>query len=570
MPTTTTKNVAIKEGDLIKTAARPAVYVIEGGQRHLLPDAQTWRTNYPGKRAKLVTARALRKVPLGDPIPSVIWVRERQKIGEYLDTLARVPSPPSSSAVVSTALSTRNVDGVPHHFQDQVVRLVAQMSEYAFLSPVADVTWPGALVQGASLLGGQFAPINLDRAPGTLTVATDFAGAGTTKRSVVVEKPSLASVQDARTKLLQRINPKASAGSIAYFQTVARTVAHGMLKVGLTVDVGKLNVDANVKIDDSLETNTVLARFTQGYYTVGFEPSGSPARVFADGVKLADLKRYSGPANPPCYLSSVIYGRTLLVLVTARASTSEIAMAIKAKYDSGFSGSIEGKWDQLLRTSTVRVLSTGGTTAGKFGEVLSDPVTGLEKAIRDGLTFNLEHPGSPIAFTARYLRDSTIASVSMSTDYQETSRVWADDASVDLPVCEGGNGVRHVGTGIVVGAGDTVKIKAGDSIWSGLIFFGENGPDGWADKAPPSFPLPGEPPFALIAGYTKPIPIDATETGTDWYVAGSEHSEFHQGPARELLLSINDDNMYTGNKCFKVHVDVTRGTRSYAGVGSTA
>ena len=195
--------------------------------------------------------------------------------------------------------------------------------------------------------------------------------------------------------------------------TVARTMRHAMVKLGLNVNAAKVKVDLDASLDSSYETNTVAMRFNQAYYTVTFTPSGSPPGFFADTVTLNEVEKYATADSPPCYLSSVTYGRMLLVLVTARASSLEIKAALKAGVGSVFTGSLEGQYKELLSQSSITVLAVG-PTGEATAQVLTDPVAGFQQYLKEGLTFSLASPGAPIAYTARYLNTQTMAKVCRS------------------------------------------------------------------------------------------------------------------------------------------------------------
>jgi hypothetical protein len=570
MPVSTTD---IRNGDVIKTRRRQEAWLIQRGKRRLIPDAETLSSRLSGREMKIVSAARLESYPIGRPLPPVVPFEpiepaeptppsEQSAIRDYLATLPAVPREPASTRILRTAETTKNLQGVPYKLQEQVVRAVTEISEFAYLTPISDVLWPGALVQGKSLVGGDIAPIDLARAPGTITVTTDFAGGTDANVSRQVAKPELPTIQQARTDLLRELNPRASAGAITNYSTVARSLSHGVVKLGLTVNFGALHLDANAKFDESVETNTVMMRFNQAYYAVAFTPSGSPPTFFDESVRLDDVRRLTGLDNPPCYVSSVTYGRTLLVLMTARASRKEIEAALKAKYSSTVEGHIDYSHDELLSQSTIRVLSAGGT-GDSLLPVLRDPVKGFEEYVKQGINFSLNSPGAPIAFTARYLSNREIAKASLATEYTETARIWTDPVDADFQVWAGERGQRRVPTFINVAPGDTVTITASGSIWSGVWLTGENGAAGWSShQAGASFPKPGQPPFSLIAGYG--------DDWGNWYVAGDFHQEVHEGPPAMLALAINTDNERGGAHHFNVHVRVDRRGQDLPGVGSTA
>jgi hypothetical protein len=197
--------------------------------------------------------------------------------------------------------------------------------------------------------------------------------------------------------------------------------------------------------------------------------------------------------------------------------------------------------------------------------VLQDPLAGLNDYIANGITFSLDHPGAPIAYRANYLGNQTVANVSQTIDYHEITSVWADDVHRDFEVWDGRGG-GPITTGIPVAQGDTVTITATGEIWSGLIFIGRNGPEGWTpDHTPPSgAPLPHARAFSLLGGWDN----------RDWFYAGASWSGQAPGPGtRTLWLGENDNNPYNGDSSYrwKVHVHVKRKPHpELHGVGSTA
>ena len=129
---------------------------------------------------------------------------------------------------------------------------------------------------------------------------------------------------------------------------------------------------------------------------------------------------------------------------------------------------------------------------------------------------------------------------------RQTFRVFKDDKGKPVP------------TGLRVGDGDRFIISASGSIWSGVVFTSETGPQGWFDAAIPGdrvagrdFPVPGRPPFSLIAGYDN----------RDWFYVGSAYDHTYRGPERDLWLSINDTNLSRGNGSFEVKIEIRRRAR---------
>ncbi|HEX9819998.1 MAG TPA: hypothetical protein VGD07_10330 [Methylomirabilota bacterium] len=129
---------------------------------------------------------------------------------------------------------------------------------------------------------------------------------------------------------------------------------------------------------------------------------------------------------------------------------------------------------------------------------------------------------------------------------RQTVRVFKGDKGKPVP------------TGLRVGDGDRFIISASGSIWSGVVLTSENGPQGWFDAVIPrdrvagrEFPVPGRPPFSLIAGYDN----------RDWFYVGSAYDHTYRGPERDLWLSINDTNLSRGKGFFEVRVEIRRRAR---------
>lgn len=104
-----------------------------------------------------------------------------------------------------------------------------------------------------------------------------------------------------------------------------------------------------------------------------------------------------------------------------------------------------------------------------------------------------------------------------------------------------------VDKGIVVQPNDLVTISASGEIDSGLILFGNNGPNGFADSSGSSFPLPGSPSFGLIG-----------KLDGGYFVIGENLTFTHTGQVANLLLRTNDDAPGNGSGAFQVHVTISR------------
>ncbi|MER5671838.1 caspase family protein [Pseudonocardia alni] len=100
-------------------------------------------------------------------------------------------------------------------------------------------------------------------------------------------------------------------------------------------------------------------------------------------------------------------------------------------------------------------------------------------------------------------------------------------------------------TGVMVGTGQRVVIGASGAIWSGIIFTGQNGPNGWTGwEASEDAPLPGKPPFSLLG-----------RLGGRTFYVGGDLDFVHDGPPARLFFLVNDHRRM-GSGSFDVRVSV--------------
>lgn len=107
----------------------------------------------------------------------------------------------------------------------------------------------------------------------------------------------------------------------------------------------------------------------------------------------------------------------------------------------------------------------------------------------------------------------------------------------------------NVETTLYVHTGDLVTFSATGEIWSGVLFTGTNGPNGWDyTDCDPKFPLPCAHPFSLLA----------KTDGGNWFEVGQSYQYTYQGNGiKEILLRINDDAPGNGTGGFNVTVQIT-------------
>jgi thiol-activated cytolysin len=325
-------------------------------------------------------------------------------------------------------------------------KLSKSLSDVAILRPTAGVVYPGSVVLAdRNLMNGQPTPIGLPRA--ALTVSVDLPGLQPSE--AVVENPTTSSVQDAIAGLIEKwIENPAHAGysnaARSYFQvTSAFSSEQASLDLGVNAKWASGDASSQLAVSGDSQTSTVMAYYKQVFYTATIDTPARPSAFFAKGVSVADLQRVVSAEHPPAYVRSVDYGRILMLKMTT--SSSETSVEVKAAFTQAAeaasgSGSVDAKYQSILKNSQFQVLALGGgaKAAASFTGT-DDGLANMKTYIQSGAAFGRDNPGAPIAYNVAFMKDNQLATMGFTTDYTETNSVvypngwiglWHDGAYV--------------------------------------------------------------------------------------------------------------------------------------------
>lgn len=442
--------------------------------------------------------------------------------------------------------STARIDGVDYKVTEKTRQQTMAVHELVAFDPNADALWPGSLVQGKSLQTGVLAPIALPRAPGTVTLTTPL---DVPRTSFVLERPSLAAAQQAIQELLAPVQ-RATPARLAYTSITSESWQQGLLTLG--VDARWLNgtAQADLSTRGSKARSLMAVKLTQAYYTLAFNPPEHPSAMLDPSVGVEDARLYMDKGNPPVAISSVTYGRMLILIFQSSASTNELEVAVNAAmHSAGASGEvkIDGKHVETLRSSQISVLALGGAGQSAIKLITGDPAQGLQAYLSEGATFSKDSPGLPISYQTRYVRDNTTAGMALTTRWKQRFLTGVE-GSADKKV---GPRSKIVDTGIRIRAGDIIRIAASGTIWSGVIGTGGDvDPRGWHTWDKPSeggFPMQNASPFCLVAR------VDG-----NWFKVGPQYDAVYTGSSDNLRLSVNTNSYNVGSGEWTVSVRVER------------
>jgi hypothetical protein len=313
-----------------------------------------------------------------------------------------------------------------------------------FLAPgmTSGVLWPGALIQGATLIDGTPAPITLPRSP--ISVSIDLAVPNPSRR---VEAPTSASVQDAVASLQRDADSRlgdidvvparvdfalSEANATFQFMMDLGVYAKGSVPaamLGLEIP-GKVSVGVSeeVGLEGSFQRHTIAVKLLQPMYTISFadEEMREPVDYLDPSVTDAQVRQATdrgviGPDNLPTYVKSVTYGRMLTYTMTSTfaSEASELKAATQAAFDLFKVGSASGgssltaRQQLILSNSEVRVIAFGGSQEAALEAIRTGELDKFFTAVP-------ATQAVPIGYRVNYLKNSRVATLGLGTKYTQS------------------------------------------------------------------------------------------------------------------------------------------------------
>jgi hypothetical protein len=358
-----------------------------------------------------------------ESFPSATAAETDQSALRELIRAASAPPTAAEQATKETGQDTKleTANGVSQECVYKRFTGTALYETLVSFDPNADSIWPGAITQTRTLPEGLAAPIGLARRPGTITVsdAVIDGAQSEAKYSRTIDAPSLATTREAVSEMFAQ-NPVRLAAKSNYLAETAYSMNEASLKMGVAVSWMNGSVKASFAGSWLTKKTTMVVRFIQAYYTVSFAAPSSPEKVFGPQVTADDARPYMGPGNPPGFVSSVTYGRMLIMKVETDESERDLRAALDLAF-SKVSVSIDAAAKNVLKNSTFSVFVLGGSPDDAARIQASDAegrASALAAYIQNGANFDPKSPGVPISYTERRLADNETIKVASTIDYQ--------------------------------------------------------------------------------------------------------------------------------------------------------
>lgn len=262
---------------------------------------------------------------------SKIAQEKRSRYATYENRFAEAITQSRENQVRSLAVSSDNtaneyIASLYRHPESKIAKLsfmdkpyylitdLTRLDKYNLLDTTTNAIYPGAMIKGNSLFtGNNYTVLEAERTP--VDLISNQTG-GTVK---TVSNPNYSNITLALNQYAEAYTGDTSKEWTYELQSISSSRDLNV-KLGIRIDkIASLDFGFN----QSNQKSTVAVVYTQIYYTVSAEPEKSASDYFKEGADLKILGSYE-----PAYVSSVDYGRKIILLVSGELSEQELSAKV--------------------------------------------------------------------------------------------------------------------------------------------------------------------------------------------------------------------------------------------------
>ena len=274
-----------------------------------------------------------------------------------------------------------------------------------------EVFYPGALLKSKTVVDGSYSAIFAPRKP--YTISTSLTG---DKTSITVENASLSAARNAISELLNK-NFNAPPANITYNSYEVHDEQHLKLALGASYTGAINSVKGNVNFKYETEKTRYIVKIEQVFYTIDVDAPQKPSDFFKEDF---DFQKELG-SEKPIYISSIKYGRVLLLGIESSLTKTEVEAKINASF-----------FNDLKKSSTItgRVLGGNAKLAGKsIGDF-----NAIRTFLEEGATFGKDNLGVPISYRLRELGTNNVFRTVIYSKYLKNDAGSVDNKKLDFEI----------------------------------------------------------------------------------------------------------------------------------------
>ncbi len=291
----------------------------------------------------------------------------------------------------------------------------ASFDENFLLDPSTDVIYPGALIDGASITTGDYAPIVIARAP--ITIYTNFKNKDG-ELFKVVSNPNGATINQAIKELLYDDNINGSTPAQVNFE-VKEIVDKDQLdlELGVSINAKKFEFTNKFNFSQSSSKRNFLIKYVQPMYNISIVSPNKPNDWFAKDVSSSDLSQAISSKAMPCYVGSVSYGRAVYALMQTEEKNSKIAEELKSSLNLFVKGQVDTNLEKYKSSTSY---SYSGTIIGGNADAAAKGVKSIDDIldfVSSQGNFGKENPAEMLAYKLNKLSDGSTFAMKKAAKY---------------------------------------------------------------------------------------------------------------------------------------------------------
>ncbi|MBK9417149.1 MAG: thiol-activated cytolysin family protein [Flavobacteriales bacterium] len=283
-------------------------------------------------------------------------------------------------------------------------------AESILLDPSSFI-FPGNTLDASSLQNGKYQTLAGDRKPIRLSINSPIFN----QTSIDVEEPSLSSVSDAIARMLKSGVSGSVAADVNISAQEVYSEDHLKLLVRSNYSGGFGSLSAGFDFSNSTVSSRYLLDVTQVYYSINMDAP-------ADGFYERKPDGLAPTSFAPVYISSVKYGRRILIAVESKLTTKKQAADLRARINGiAASGSMDVNLfsENLFSDKSVKVLVKGGNAKNAFDifRAVSNRQE-IDSILSQDAQWSLNNLGVPLSFEVRNTKDNSLFYMAQAGKYR--------------------------------------------------------------------------------------------------------------------------------------------------------
>ncbi|MCP9611411.1 thiol-activated cytolysin family protein [Coprobacter tertius] len=292
------------------------------------------------------------------------------------------------------------------------------LEEYVTFTP-SDFFWPGALIQGKSLTDGipDGIPIYSKRKKGCIYLSLTENKEDMDNWYVDTQMSSVRTDLAIEELIEKHVSP--SPARTEFTIEPVTSPEEMTLKLGLNLKLWTPIIRQKFGNWDK-NKNYVAVKLDRIYFSIAYEPAEPGYKgVFTEKITTEDLKDDTAPGNPICYVSSVSYGESYIMLYESNVSRQSLELAVQAAFTGN---KVVGGIDrtQTFNEAKCKMVQIGGDPDAGLETVFGN-YEKLHNFVTEGAIVSSHNIGVPISYMLSHLLDNSTVRLSNTLEYNVTT-----------------------------------------------------------------------------------------------------------------------------------------------------